>query len=221
MSNDYANMIFEALTRPYDIADVKWRVGTVSKDQKKAKPLCYVDVRTVEQRLDDVIGSQNWSNEYRELPNGTIICRITMSVIDPDTERGFTFYKEDGAGQTDFEAEKGGLSDAFKRASVKFGMGRYLYSVDGGWVQFTGNKYEPFSPDTLARLAAKLPNHVPKNAASRDEYDRLTQEYRGLTEKKVLLSWGDRNADKIQALPESYQKKLRAEFKEWILERAA
>ncbi len=35
--------------------------------------------------------------------------------------------KSDGAGDTNIEAEKGGISDALKRAAQKFGIGRYLY----------------------------------------------------------------------------------------------
>ena len=35
--------------------------------------------------------------------------------------------KSDGADDSNIEGAKGGLSDAFKRAAVKFGIGRYLY----------------------------------------------------------------------------------------------
>jgi len=42
--------------------------------------------------------------------------------------------KWDGAENTDFEAIKGGLSDAFKRAGYKWGIGRYLYRLESAWV---------------------------------------------------------------------------------------
>ena len=43
-------------------------------------------------------------------------------------------WKENGAGDTDFEADKGALSDAFKRAAVLWGIGQYLYDLDSPWV---------------------------------------------------------------------------------------
>ena len=42
--------------------------------------------------------------------------------------------KSDGAGETDYEGEKGSYSDSFKRACVKWGVGRYLYDLDSPWV---------------------------------------------------------------------------------------
>jgi hypothetical protein len=42
--------------------------------------------------------------------------------------------KADGAGDTDVEPEKGALSDAFKRAAVRWGIGRYLYGIGPVWV---------------------------------------------------------------------------------------
>jgi hypothetical protein len=46
----------------------------------------------------------------------------------------------DGADDTNIEGAKGGLSDAFKRAAVKFGIGRYLYHP-----QAFNNNREPAS----------------------------------------------------------------------------
>ena len=43
-------------------------------------------------------------------------------------------WKADGAGDTAVEADKGALSDAFKRAAVRWGVGRYLYGMPSPWV---------------------------------------------------------------------------------------
>jgi hypothetical protein len=43
-------------------------------------------------------------------------------------------WKSDGAGATDVEGEKGMLSDALKRAAVRWGVGRYLYDLKSPWV---------------------------------------------------------------------------------------
>ena len=65
--------------------------------------------------------------------SGRVIC--TLSIADMDNQ-GKTVWiaKSDGAGSTDVEGDKGGISDAFKRAAVKWGIGRYLYDLDAPWV---------------------------------------------------------------------------------------
>src|SRR5690606_35602811 len=66
-------------------------------------------------------------DEY-DCVNGRTICKLGINVD------GAWVWKSDGAGDTQVEAEKGGISDAFKRAAVKWGIGRYLYDLDAPWV---------------------------------------------------------------------------------------
>lgn len=107
----------ELLKKPFPIESLHWRLGQKSKNKPKAMMLVYIDARDVMDRLDEVFGL-DWNDEYKEV-NGRIVCTISVNGVS----------KSDGAGDTDFEAEKGGLSDAFKRAAVKWGVGRYLYDA--------------------------------------------------------------------------------------------
>ena len=52
--------------------------------------------------------------------------------------------------------EKGGISDAFKRAAVHWGIGRYLYGMEGIWVEVeeSGKSYK-ISPSGLNKLNKK------------------------------------------------------------------
>jgi hypothetical protein len=43
--------------------------------------------------------------------------------------------KWDGAENSQIESVKGGLSDSFKRAAVKWSIGRYLYRLEEGWAE--------------------------------------------------------------------------------------
>ena len=43
-------------------------------------------------------------------------------------------------GDTGTEGEKGAISDAFKRAAVKFGVGRYLYEIKSGWIDLVNGQ---------------------------------------------------------------------------------
>lgn len=120
--------ILERLAAPIDPARVSWRVGATTGDKSKGLALAYIDARDVMQRLDEVCGADGWQNDYPHA-NGKTVCRIGIKIENE------WIWKANGAGDTDVEAEKGALSDAFKRAAVMWGIGRYLYDVDSPWVQ--------------------------------------------------------------------------------------
>lgn len=106
---------------------VSWRAQSVTKDGTKALALAYIDARDVMDRLDDVCGSENWQDRY-EFHGTRTICYLSIRVD------GEWITKADGAGDSDVEAEKGAISDALKRAAVKWGVGRYLYHIVSPWV---------------------------------------------------------------------------------------
>jgi hypothetical protein len=106
-------------------------VGSANAEQRKVRLLAFIDARLVAARLDEVLGFLGWSNEYRKGPEGGVLCRITVHVEGWPAHA--LPFKEDGAENTDIEAVKGGLSDAFKRCAVKLGVGAYLYDVDAPW----------------------------------------------------------------------------------------
>ncbi len=117
----------KALTAPFPAERVSWRVGSTSADRNRGMALAYIDARDVMERLDEVCGPENWQSRYPHA-TGKTVCEIGIKIGDE------WIWKADGAGDTDFEAEKGALSDAFKRAAVRWGIGRYLYDLDAPWV---------------------------------------------------------------------------------------
>jgi len=121
------NEIYQRLKRPFDAKLLSWRVGATSGDKKTGIALAYIDARDVMQRLDEVLGL-DWQCKYSHA-NGKTICDIGIKVGNE------WIWRAGGAGDTDVEAEKGAISDAFKRAAVLFGVGRYLYSLPNKWVQ--------------------------------------------------------------------------------------
>lgn len=114
------------LSAPFPPEKVDWRVGPTTQDKTKGMALAYIDARDVMERLDDVCGPENWQCRYSHATTKTI-CEIGINL-------GEWIWKADGAGDTDKEAEKGAISSAFKRAAVKWGIGRYLYDVNTPWV---------------------------------------------------------------------------------------
>lgn len=120
--------MLENLKLPFDPKDIEWRTGATNKDKTRALALAYITSRAVMDRLDEVCGPGGWRDEYRPGPSGGVICGISIRVEDE------WITKWDGADNTQVEQVKGGLSDAFKRAGVKWGIGRYLYNLEGVWV---------------------------------------------------------------------------------------
>ena len=86
--------------------------------------------KSSQKRLDEVAGAFNWKNVYSLWHDNSQICGISIF----NAERNEWVTKYDGAENSDFEPIKGGLSDSFKRAASAWGVGRYLYELDGIWV---------------------------------------------------------------------------------------
>jgi hypothetical protein len=103
------------------------------------KMLDYIDSRQVMSLLDAVLGPENWQDHYREVA-GKIYCDLLVRV------EGEWITKSDCGSESKIEGEKGQASDAFKRAAVKWGVGRFLYPKTQEQKSF---KYKlPKSPET-------------------------------------------------------------------------
>jgi hypothetical protein len=124
-----AQELFDALSEPFPLEYIEWRVGSTNSDKSKGLALCYVDARAVMDRLDSVCGPDGWQCNYSAAPGNAIICNLGVLIA------GDWIWKADGAGATDVEGEKGMLSDALKRAAVRWGVGRYLYDLKSPWVE--------------------------------------------------------------------------------------
>ena len=140
--NDEMLDIAAKLAEPFSPKIVHWRIGSTNAkklgvkpwEATQGKPLCYIDARDVMERLDGVVGPGNWQDSYTETASGRVICSLTVRYGDE------WITKSDGAGDTGTEGEKGAISDAFKRAAVKHGVGRYLYGINSGWIDLDNGK---------------------------------------------------------------------------------
>jgi hypothetical protein len=110
--------LFAALAAPFESEEVKLRT-------QGGRQLHYVTARTVMNRLDEVLGPENWWDDFVPLEH-SVICRLTVRLPD-----GQILTKSDAGGYAGMadpgDDDKSGFADAFKRAAVKFGVGRYLY----------------------------------------------------------------------------------------------
>jgi Rad52/22 family double-strand break repair protein len=110
--------VFAALAAPFAGYEIKQR-------SQSGRTFFYVTARTVMNRLDDVLGPENWTEEYVPGEN-SVMCKLTVTLPD-----GMQLSKSDAGGYAGMadqgDDDKSGFSDAFKRAAVKLGVARYLY----------------------------------------------------------------------------------------------
>ena len=130
--------IFDRLKEPFDQKLIHWRVGATSGDKSKGIALAYINARDAMKRFDDVMGL-DWQCRYPF--EGC--CEIGLLI------NGAWVWRSNGAGETDIEGEKGRYSDAFKRAAVMWGVGRYLYYLPNIWV--------PLKPQGKSHALAEQP----------------------------------------------------------------
>lgn len=101
--------------------EMKWRVKTCN--QYGATMIPYIDARDQMEVLDEVCGPADWKDRY-EMIGDRLICHLSI-LID-----GEWITKCDTGTDSNVEKEKGGVSDAFKRAGVKWGINRTAYELD-------------------------------------------------------------------------------------------
>ena len=180
--------------------DIEWRVSRagMTGDKVWAMVLAYVTNRAIMERLDDVLGQENWKNEYLPAPNGGTLCGLSIKIGDE------WVTKYDGADNTNFEAVKGGLSGAMKRAGVQWGIGRYLYRlpemfavIDQNGVHYTPASYDKNNKQKHPAFKWEPPK-LPTWAVPVNDYQEIVD-----TTVKVL---------KAIKLPEASRKRFEAQY---------
>ena len=98
----------------------KWKVQTANAYKCTMVP--YVDARQVMDMLDEVVGADSWQTKF-EIINGHLFCSVGVKCGEE------WVWKSDCGTESNVEKEKGEASDAFKRACIHWGVGRFLYSL--------------------------------------------------------------------------------------------
>src|SRR5579883_3509654 len=124
--------ITAALAAPFEPRDIKFKPQMVKNNRCLA--MAYIDARLIQDRLDEVLGVENWEDAYKILPDGSVMCRLRLKLGDrwiTKTDVGSLSEQSDSGDRT-----KAAFSDALKRAAVKFGVGRYLYRLPSLWCDY-------------------------------------------------------------------------------------
>lgn len=89
----------------------------------KATMLLYIDSRAVVSLLNETVGNMNWQSEFYQVGEQTI---GKIGIYDED--RDIWVWKSDVGSESNVEAEKGKISDTYKRILSRFGV-QELYSA--------------------------------------------------------------------------------------------
>ncbi len=160
--------LFAELAKPFKPEEVK----TLPKGNKPK----YITRTTVMNRLDEVVGPCNWWDEYTHISEHSAICRLTIRL--PDGQELTKCDAGGAAGMADSgDDDKSIITDAFKRAAVKFGVGRYLNN--GGTANLQS---EPVVEEGQAQTGTMVPpdTQEPVQEAPESTQARAEPESQGL-----------------------------------------
>jgi hypothetical protein len=116
----------------------QWRIQSYSKNKPQAACVAYIDARDVMNLLDEVVGAENWQSDYKEV-SGHVVAGVAIKI------NGEWVWKWDTGTESQTEKDKGLFSDSFKRAAVKWGIGRFLYDLDIVYIP-TNDPLSPTNP---------------------------------------------------------------------------
>ncbi len=190
------------LKKPFSLDSIHWRIGSTNKEKTSGIALAYLDARDVMERLDDVFGMEGWQCRYPHA-NSKTCCEIGAWLGE---DHGW-IWKANGAGDTNFEAEKGAFSDSFKRAAVLWGIGRYLYDMPSIWVDLApgGRKIKNDQYVKLAKALERLTTHSSDSGskAVHEWFRQAPTEMKGCPSMDKLQEWWVINTPFIKSLSDA------------------
>src|SRR5512140_2407061 len=126
MSEQLTREVLEQLRKPFPASRISFKVQTKPSEKGNSLVVAYIDARDVMERLDEVVGP-DWSDRYEKAGTAQgLVCYLTVCGVT----RG-----DVGDENNENEPVKSAYSDAFKRAAVKFGVGRFLYDLPKMWAK--------------------------------------------------------------------------------------
>jgi hypothetical protein len=141
--NTELNALFAQLTEPFDPSEIKWRVTHTTRDGSRGAVIAFADPRAYSDRLNQVFTPSGWTRTYevntvssvtrikkdKLIQTGKVLvtCTVTIAGLGTHADSGEEWADEENA-MTSAQAQ------AFKRACICFGLGRYLYNFAEMWV---------------------------------------------------------------------------------------
>jgi len=160
-----------ALKSPFNPEDISWKPQTVNYKAETALAVAYADPRAYVDRLNEVFGVGGWTDQYefiatpftkfikgkkawkdtpatedKLVPGNKIVCVAVIIIEEESIEVSSTGDSD----ASDENAATSAEAQAFKRAAMKLGIGRYLYELPKVTARFKDNVWldgPPCLPD--------------------------------------------------------------------------
>lgn len=167
MTSEKAAQILESatllgqLSDPFDPSEIKWRVTHTTRDGSRGAVIAFADPRAYSDRLNHVFTPSGWTRTYevntvssvtrmkkdKLIQTGKVLvtCTVTIAGLGTHADSGEEWADEENA-MTSAQAQ------AFKRACICFGLGRYLYNFVEMWVPLNQHR-QPLHFPTLPQWA--------------------------------------------------------------------
>lgn len=158
----------QKLAEPFKEAELRFFPTALSGDKKKGKVAAYADARTFMDRFDDVCSPGGWSTSYRciDPADKAVECTISVFYDGHWVSKADVGYPNDAKDADDARKEpwKAAYSDAFKRAAVQHGVGRYIYHLEFAqdWVEV--DEWGKFKTQPRLKGQAPAPEQAPRPA---------------------------------------------------------
>ncbi|NOK64105.1 MAG: hypothetical protein GFH27_549413n17 [Chloroflexi bacterium AL-W] len=130
------------LCRAFDLEQIEVKPQATNKEKTRAMAVLYADMRAYEERLDEVVGVENWSVIYQMSDRG-VVCELTICGV---TKSGIGDYPRD---ESDDNPATSAEAQAFKRACSRFGIGRYIYHLPKVWADYDREKKRFQNPERI------------------------------------------------------------------------
>lgn len=156
---------FKKLQAYFPPEDLEWRIGNTwpKGNPTQGNMLVYVTARAIYDRLDEVVGPENWYVTYEPSVNDDKNESVQATLwinITGDSANPIWIGKSDVGTNSNQDPVKGGYSDSVKRAaSAGWGIGRYLYDFPFTVVSVDSNKKLKGKFD---KIAAVPPEFLPE-----------------------------------------------------------
>jgi hypothetical protein len=186
-----------ALAEPFDVSEIKWRVTNTSQIGSRNGPrfrgqmLAYADPRAYTDRLNDLFTPSGWTRDYavqlvqnfERKERGSAERTITAKIVVTCKVTIYGFATHTGLGEEWADNDNAGTAaeaQAFKRACSCFGLGRYLYDLEGQWVDLDEKKCPletPRLPDQARPKVAPPERSGVRERATETEREQHSKEW--------------------------------------------
>ena len=129
------NEVRKRLKEPFPDDAISWVPVQERKDKTRAQIAPYVERWRIEERLDEVVGVENWRAEYEHVQLGPddfkVRCRLTVLGVT-----------KENVGE--WSTLSGAYTKSFRRVAENFGVGRHVRALEPVWVsKGKDGKYRP------------------------------------------------------------------------------